>query len=86
MLFSFLLSSNIVGISSDKLKGLLHDQVQLIKYKEINQHKSAEIKRLQDQVSYYKKQTYKRTKVGCAHCSKNDTETPNLANVIHNNL
>lgn len=43
-------------ISSEEYAHFLKQSVQLIKFKELNQNKALEIKRLQTQVAYYKKQ------------------------------
>lgn len=73
-----------ITISSAEYSRLLHNEIQLIKHKEqlekckgICQNKSSEIKRLQDQVTYYKRQAYKRT-VDEQH----NPNKPDLNNVI----
>lgn len=53
-------SNKTIMISSEKLARLLRNEVQLIKVKEICRDKSNEIKKLQTQLAYYKKQAAKR--------------------------
>lgn len=43
-------------IFAEEYARLLKQEIQMIKYKEACQEKSAEIKKLQDQLSYFKKQ------------------------------
>lgn len=45
-----------VTIFAEEYARLLKQEIQLIKYKESCQTKSAEVKRLQDQLAYYRKQ------------------------------
>lgn len=52
---------------------LMKIESQLCKYKGLCQNKSAEIKRLQDQVTYYKRQAYK-------HSSSDESKNPNAEN------
>lgn len=47
-------------ISAEEYSRLLKQEIQLIKYKESCQQKSVEVKRLQDQVIYLKKQVLRR--------------------------
>lgn len=52
--------SKAIMISPEKLARLLRNEVQLIKMKELCRDKSNEIKKLQTQLAYYKKQAAKR--------------------------
>lgn len=61
-----------ITISNEEYLRLLNNEIQLTKYKGICQKKSSEIKRLQDQLSYYKKCSLKTTEA-----QDNSIETEN---------
>lgn len=53
-----------ITISSDEYSRLLQNEVKLIKFTELCQTKASEIKRLQDQLAYFKRQAMRKNSCG----------------------
>lgn len=72
----------MISISCEEYSRLLKSNVQLIKYKELCQTKSSEIKRLQDQVGYFKKLVHMLRHKGKGDNDPDQKKQLKLANVM----
>lgn len=67
----------MITISSEEYSRLLQNEIKIMKFKEQCQTKASEIKKLQDQVAYFKRQTMIKNSCG----DTDDSQVPPKADV-----